>query len=123
MRSTLPAVLTPRAEFGPSGSQQFSITVGTGTSDRLLVNGAVDVLKTERLVVPGFDVNNGATYAVFVTSTGAELSSFTEAAPDGGGDGSFSASYYHPIPIPAELTVTDSLGSSVTVPVVRDTKY
>ena len=56
---------------GPDGTQQFSITIGTGRSDRLVLTRAVwsphAVNKT--LQVAGFDVNSTATFTVSVTAT------------------------------------------------------
>jgi hypothetical protein len=107
---------------GPDGFQQFNVTIGTGGADRLLVE-AVWVRKFLSLRVSGFDVNNGATYTVYVTSTGAKLGSFTEKTPDNGGDGSLRAAFYQNAPVPSELTVTDSLGTRVTIPVGIDNNY
>ncbi|HXY71002.1 MAG TPA: hypothetical protein VEM41_00535, partial [Actinomycetota bacterium] len=59
----------------PVGTQQLSITIGTGSSDRLVLTRAVwsphSVQKT--LQVAGFDPNSSATYTVYVTATGAEV--------------------------------------------------
>jgi hypothetical protein len=107
---------------GPDGFQQFSISIGSGSADRLLV-AAVWVRKFLSLRVTGFDVNNGATYTVYVTSTGAKLGSFAEKTPDNGGDGSFRAAFYQNAPVPSELTVTDSLGTQVTILVGIDNSY
>lgn len=109
---------------GPSGKQQFTITIGTGTSDRLLLTSAVwasgSVNKT--LELRGFDANNGATYTVYVTSTGADLGSFIESTPDNGGDGSFGRAYTEHADL-GNLTVKDSLGGLATITVTVNTKY
>jgi hypothetical protein len=107
---------------GPAGFQQLSITIGSGTADRLLVSGAVWVRRTIDLVVSGFDVNAGATYTWTVTATGQVLGTFTERPAYDGGDSSFRVAQFMNVP-PSSVTVSDSLGSSVTVPVVRDNQY
>jgi len=110
---------TPAIGGGPSGTQQLTITIGTGTSDRLAVTGASFNGHLFRLTVSGFDVNISALYSVSVTSTGKVIipptpnnSTFndgilvlTEHPDDPCGEASCS------------LTVTDSLGSSATVTV------
>jgi hypothetical protein len=109
---------------GPDGTQQFSITIGKGTSDRVVLTGAVwsrfSVNKT--LQVRGFDVNNGATYTVYVTATGVELGTITEKTPYNGGDGSFIRNFSVKVDL-NNLTVTDSLGGSATIPVTVSNKY
>ena len=74
---------------GPSGTQQFTVTIGTGTSDRLHLAGATWFPRTvnKYLQTVGFDANAGATYRVYVTSTGKEIGTFTESASRD--DGSF----------------------------------
>jgi hypothetical protein len=101
---------------GPDGFQQFSITIGTGSADRLLVTGAAWITKTLRLQVTGFDVNYGATYSVYVTSTGALVGTFTGKPPYNGGDGSIRENFLEQTDL-NNLTVKDSLGSTVTIPV------
>jgi hypothetical protein len=103
---------------GPDGFEQFSITIGTGSADRLLVTGATYSPTKYILDVGGFDVNNGATYRIY-TVRGALLATLTQRTPANGGDGDFvltqhrtNAAFLSP------LTVTDSLGSSVSVPIV-----
>ena len=109
---------------GPDGIQQFSIMIGTGTSDHLVVTGAVwarfSVNKT--LQVRGFDVNNGATYTVYVTGTGVELGTITERTPNNGGDGSFIRNFSENVDL-NNLTVKDSLGGSATIPVTVSNRY
>ena len=107
---------------GPAGFQQLSITIGSGTADRLLVSGAVWVRRTIDLVVSGFDVNAGATSTWKVTGTGQVLGTFTERAAANGGNGSFRVARIMNVP-PSSVTVSDSLGSSVTVPVIRNNQY
>jgi hypothetical protein len=108
---------------GPDGFEQFSITIGTGSADRLLVTGAVWTAKFSRLSVTGFDVNNGATYSIYVTATGALLRTFSEQNPYNGGDGSFRQNFLEQTDLYQNLTVKDSLGASVTVPVAVDRSY
>jgi hypothetical protein len=103
---------------GPNGFQQISITIGTGTADRLLVFGATWYPTKYILQIGGFDVNNGATYTI-LTPTGAVLATLTEKTPINGGDGTFGLSQHRQNAAGLNpLTVTDSLGSTVTVPVV-----
>jgi hypothetical protein len=103
---------------GPAGFQQLSITIGTGSADRLLVFGATYSPTKYTLHVSGFDVNNGATYRIY-TSTGALLATLTQKTPFNGGDGNFGLNQHRTNAAGiSPLTVTDSLGSSVTVPIV-----
>lgn len=109
---------------GPNGTQQFSISIGTGTSDHMVLTGAIcarfSVNKT--LQVRGFDVNNGATYTVYVTATGIELGTITERTPNNGGDGSFIRNFSENVDL-NNLTVKDSLGGSATIPVTVSNRY
>ena len=103
---------------GPDGTQEFTITIGAGTADRLLVVGATYSPTKYTLHLGGFDANNGATYTVY-TSTGAVLATLTQRTPFNGGDGSFGLSQHRTnAAFISPLTVTDSIGSSVTVPIV-----
>jgi putative Ig domain-containing protein len=113
---------------GPDSFEQFSITVGTGSSDNLLIAGASYLEKFGRLAVGGFDVNVGATYTVYSAATGAKLGTLGEVNSGDGepfdGDGRLSSSFpISPPPLSEKVTVTDSLGGSVTVPVVRVKPY
>jgi hypothetical protein len=102
---------------GPSGTQQLTITIGTGSSDRLAHVGADYNGHQFRLYASGYDVNISALYSVSVTSTGKVVipAQSNNASPDG----SMRMSASSNDPCGAEnlcnLTVTDSLGSSVTV--------
>jgi hypothetical protein len=109
---------------GTDGIQQLSITIGTGTSDRLFLTGAVwaEFSVDKTLQVGGFDANNGATYTVYVTATGRELGTITESTPDNGGVGTFIARYSESVDL-NNLTVKDSLGGSASIPVTVDTHY
>jgi hypothetical protein len=109
---------------GPDGTQQLSITIGTGHSDRLILTGALWSPHTvgKALEVHGFDVNNSLTYTVYVTSTGAKLGTITEMTAANGGDGNFGASFRETTDL-NNLTVTDSLGGSATVAVTVNNKY
>lgn len=95
---------------GPSGTAQLSITIGTGKSDRLFATGASWVFKggTGIIQLFGWDPNAGATYTLMVN--GKANGTVTDTAgvvyAHGGAD-----------PAPTTVTLTDSLGSSVTVPV------
>jgi hypothetical protein len=105
---------------GPSGTQQLSITIGTGGSDRLVVTGAAYNGHLNRLSVSGFDVNIGALYSVFVTSTGKVVIP-SQANSGTGDDGMLALSAAIPDPCgrnnSCRVTLTDSIGSSVTVTV------
>lgn len=115
---------------GPSGTQQLTITIGTGTSDRLANVSAIYSGHLLKLEVSGFDANVGLTYSVSLTSTGAVVIpaqatgdndtgswglAMKEKNPCGNGNGYVS-------PLSCNLTVTNSLGSSVTI-TLPPTKY
>jgi hypothetical protein len=106
---------------GPDGYQQFSITIGTGSSDNLEISRAAYLSRFVYLQVAGFDVNISATYTVYSTSTGAKLGTLGEVNSGDGepfnGDGRL-FSNIHVSTIPENVTVRDSLGGSVTVPVI-----
>jgi hypothetical protein len=106
---------------GPSGTQKLTLTIGTGTSDRLANAGAIFNEHTGTLTVGAFDVNVGALYSVTLTSTGKVI---IPAQPNGNAndDGVLRLSFASgPDPcgngLSCNVTVTDSLGSSVTVTV------
>lgn len=107
---------------GPDGYQQFSITIGTGASDRVFLSSAVWSLRTVTLQVRGFDVNNNATYTIYVTSTGAKLGTVTEQPPYNGGDGTI-LFHLQTTRVPSSLTVTSSVGGSATIAVARNNGY
>jgi hypothetical protein len=91
--------------------------------DHLPVFGAIWYPTKDRLAIGGFDVNNGATYTI-LTPTGTVLSTFTERAPVNGGDGTFGLNFSRQNAAGLNpLTVTDSLGSAVTVPVMVNLTY
>jgi hypothetical protein len=103
---------------GPSGTQQLSITIGTGSSDRLTVTGVLYQGHQFRLYVDGFDVNISAQYSVYKTSTGSLV---IPAQPNNSAwkDGylAVTASVNGPCGTlnSCNITLKDSLGSSVTV--------
>ena len=103
---------------GPPGTQQLTITIGTGSSDRLLVTGTVYNGHQFRLYVDGFDVNTSALYSVYKTSTGKLV---IPAQPNNSAwhDGFLALTAYVADPCGAlnscQITLKDSLGSSVTV--------
>ena len=115
---------------GPDSFEQFSITIGTGSADNLVIAGASFLEKFVRLQVAGFDVNVGATYTIYNAQTGKKLGTLGEVNSGDGepfdGDGRLVSGIGITSlngPIPEKVTVTDSLGSSVTVPVVRVKPY
>jgi hypothetical protein len=116
---------------GPSGTQQLTITIGTKDADRLVLHSAVwSIHKVgQPLQIQGFDANFGATFKVVATSTGKKIGTFTEnsAFQDGSILQTFSvtpASGIFPSTTnPGSVTVTDSLGGSVTIPVTVNLQY
>jgi hypothetical protein len=106
---------------GPSGTGKLTITIGTGTSDRLANVGALFNEHTGTLTVGAFDVNVSALYSVTLTSTGKVI---IPAQPNSNANdnGVLRLSFASgPDPcgngLSCNVTVTDSLGSSVTVTV------
>ena len=102
---------------GPPGTQQLTITIGTGHSDRPLITGAGWNVHTSILGVNGYDANVGARWSVSVTSTGRVLIS-NQLNTGGTPDGHVGLRYHGGYPCPfggCDLTVTNNLGSSVTV--------
>jgi hypothetical protein len=115
---------------GPSGTQQLTVTIGTGTSDRLHLTRAVwspnSVSKS--LQIAGFDVNAGATYTVYATSSGKEIGTLTEstASNDGSILSNFTVSPSAGIlseTNPGTITVKDSLGGSATIALTVNLRY
>ena len=102
---------------GGPGTQQLTITIGTGSSDRLLVTGTVYNGHQFRLYVDGFVVNTSALYSVYKTSTGKLV---IPAQPNNSAwhDGFLALTAYVADPCGAlnscQITLKDSLGSSVT---------
>ena len=115
---------------GPNSLEQFSIAIGNGSSDNLVIASASYLVKFVRLQVAGFDVNVGATYTVYNATTGKKLMTLPEVNSGDGepfdGDGRLLGNLQISSltgPIPEKVTVRDSLGSAVTVPVVRVAPY
>ena len=101
---------------GPPGTQQLTITIGTGHSDRAVITGATWNGHFALLTIQGYDANIGALWSVSVTSTGRVLISnqLNTGTPDGHVGLRHSGGY--PCPFGGcDLTVTNNLGSSVTV--------
>jgi hypothetical protein len=99
---------------GPSGTQPLTITIGTGKSDRLANVSASYNEHTHRLLVPFYDANFGALYSVTVTATGKQVFAPQSLPAPGdilGSTGTDPCSG-------CTLTVSNSLGSSATVPLV-----
>ena len=111
---------TPTQDIGggPSGTQQLSITIGTGSSDRPVVTGVSYNGHQFRLYVDGYDVNISALYSVVLTSTGKVLIP-AQANTSTWDDGLLALSANINDPCGAtrscNITLKDSLGSSVTV--------
>jgi hypothetical protein len=103
---------------GPSGTQQLTITIGTGSSDRL-VAGAVYNGHQFRLSIGGYEANASLLYSVYVASTGKVLISNQPNYYRTAADGFLQVNAHVNDPCgvlnSCNLTVTDSLGTSVTV--------
>jgi hypothetical protein len=106
---------------GPSGTQQLTATIGTGSSDRLVNVKATFNGHQSKLYVNGYDANAGALYSVSLTATGKQIIAPRSMTAIQGGDVVLTTPPESPDPCSAihvrscSLTVTDSLGSSVTV--------
>ena len=103
---------------GPSGTQQLTITIGTGHSDRAVIKGAGWDVHTGDLAISGWDANISALWSVSVTSTGRVLISNQPRTAYYPIDGSLVVRKGMGYPCPfggCDLTVTNNLGSSVTV--------
>jgi large repetitive protein len=96
---------------GPAVSQAFSITIGTGSSDRVVVTAADYTVEGEKLVVDAVDANTAVTLTVSLTSTGAKIGTLSTF-----GTGMFNGTFFGPdgTMTPQDITVTSSLGGSAT---------
>ena len=104
--------------YGPSATQQLTITIGTGSSDRPAGLRAGWNGHLGNLQVDGWDANNGVLWSVSVTSTGRVLISNQPSRTTYPIDGFLIVQTHTGYPCPlngCDLTVTNSLGSSVTV--------
>ena len=103
---------------GPAATQQLTITIGTGSSDRAVIKGAAWNVHNSGLTISGWDANISALWSVSVTSTGRVLISNQPRAAYYPIDGSLVVRKGMGYPCPfggCDLTVTNNLGSSVTV--------
>ena len=103
---------------GPSGTQQLTIIIGTGHSDRAVIRGAGWNLHTGTLGISGWDANIGALWSVSVTSTGRVLISNQPRRTTYPIDGTVIVQKGTGYPCPfggCDLTVTNNLGFSGTV--------
>jgi hypothetical protein len=111
--------ISPRqAGGGPSGTQQLTITVGTGHSDRAQIRSATWDVHCCGLAIRGWDANIGALWSASVTSTGRVLFSNAPRRVGYPIDGTVIVTTGGGYPCPfggCDLTVTNNLGSSVTV--------
>jgi len=106
----------PIGQSGPTtGTQQLTVTIGTGSSDRLVLTGAGWNGHTRTLSVTGYDANAGALYSLSVTKTGKQI--IAPSPAPGGFRGMAKSATPYPCPTASgcSLTVTDSLGTSATV--------
>jgi hypothetical protein len=113
---------------GPAGTQQLSITIGTGRADRIDLTKAIwsPHSVNSLLQIQGFDANFGATYTVTAVSSGKQIGTFTESSAwqDGYVQNNFSVSPAAGIlSVPDSITVTDNLGGTATIPVTVNSKY
>ncbi len=105
---------------GPDGTQRFTITIGNGSSDNLVTAGAGYNAEKRSLQVGAFDTNLSATYTVFSNATGVELGTLHD---DNSGDGQTYTGDGGMLDTlgsstnPGSMTIKDSLGGSVTIPV------
>ena len=100
---------------GPSSTQQLTITIGTGRSDRLANVSASYNVHTNTLFVGFYDANIGALYSVTVTKTGKQVFPPQSLVLGAGGLRSKGTA---PCGLGCTLTVTNSLGSSAMAPLV-----
>jgi hypothetical protein len=103
---------------GPTGTQRLTITIGTGSSDRPAGMGAGWNGHTSTLSIGGWDANVGALWSVSVTSTGRVIFSNLPDRVTSGSPGIVIVQDHVGDPCgfsSCNLTVTNSLGSSVTV--------
>lgn len=106
---------------GPSGTADLTVTVGTGTADRLAHTSASYNGHQGKLYVTGYDANIATLYSVSVTSSGKAL--FAPQSPSAAGfqgaDGHWQLAAFMQDPCgrssACSLTVTDSLGSTATI--------
>jgi hypothetical protein len=104
--------------YGPTATQQLTITIGTGSSDRPAGLGAGWNGHLGNLQIDGWDANNSALWSVSVTSTGRVLISNQPSRTTYPIDGFLIVQKGMGYPCPlggCDLTVTNNLGSSVTV--------
>jgi hypothetical protein len=96
---------------GAAVSQAFSITIGTGSQDRVVITDAGYTVEGEKLVVDAVDANTAATLTVSVTSTGKKVGTLTTF-----GNGVFDGTFFGPdgTLTPQDITVTSSIGGSAT---------
>jgi hypothetical protein len=103
---------------GPTGTQQLTITIGTGSSDRAVITGASWNGHTGTLGIGGYDANISALWSVSVTSTGRVLIANQPSRTTYPINGTQILQKGTGYPCPfggCDLTVTNNLGSSVTV--------
>jgi len=103
---------------GPTATQQLTITIGTGSSDRPAGIGAGWNGHTSTLGISGWDANISALWSLSVTSTGRVIFSNLPSRTTYPIDGFVIVQDHVGDPCgysKCNLTVTNSLGSSVTV--------
>src|SRR5262249_7447497 len=117
---TYPFTVTIQTQAATSGTQKLTITIGTGSSDRLTsatLSAHYFIGTTHERFVTAYHANAGALYSLAVTATGKQLIAPKSMAGNDGIVGLIAVHTLYPCPTNAgcDLTVSDSLGSSVTV--------
>jgi hypothetical protein len=102
---------------GSPVEQTYSITIGTGSLDRIVVTSAVWNTHISRLTLEAFDANTGATLTITSVASGAVVGTMNNTE-----EGVQSANIPQ-VPDPGSVTITSSLGGSVTVPLTVVTVY
>jgi hypothetical protein len=97
-----------------TATQAFTITVGSGNLDRVIITRATYAIRGEKTTVEAVDANSGATLTASVTATGQKLGTLTTF-----GTGAFSGLFESANLSQGtqSVTVTSSLGGSATLPV------
>lgn len=99
---------------GETVTKPFSITIGTGSLDRVVLTQAVYAIKGEKTTVAALDANTGATLTAYATATGQKLGTLST-FDDGSFNGVFESANLSQGT--QTITVDSSLGGSATLTV------